>query len=268
MMRSKTPLTFALLASTALSGPVVVRAGELPTGGSVAYGAVSIATPSPGAMTIRQSSQAAIVNWQGFSVGQGNSVAIQQPSSSAALLNRVTGTTTFTVINRAGASLLGSGADLDPAPNSRQFGAVINGGKGATGGMLVLRNGGLIQGAAGVWINRGSLLLEGETPGSDFAGTIRTTQGFGIGLWNGATLAGPVNIGTTGQIIAGGRVRRRGEAGRGGEGEGGLGPGLAGGLAGARGQGRLAQLRRARRDAAAALERGGLSAAQCAAVHE
>ncbi|MFZ4533671.1 MAG: filamentous hemagglutinin N-terminal domain-containing protein, partial [Alsobacter sp.] len=104
MMRSKTPLTFALLASTALSGPVVVRAGELPTGGSVAYGAVSIATPSPGAMTIRQSSQAAIVNWQGFSVGQGNSVAIQQPSASAALLNRVTGTTTSTIAGQISAN--------------------------------------------------------------------------------------------------------------------------------------------------------------------
>lgn len=80
----------ALLACTALTAPAAV-AQELPSGGTVAAGEVSIGAPSGGRLGIDQTSPRAIVTWQGFSIGSGGQVEIRQPSSGAALLNRVTG---------------------------------------------------------------------------------------------------------------------------------------------------------------------------------
>ncbi|WP_178130912.1 MBG domain-containing protein [Reyranella sp. CPCC 100927] len=96
-------------------------AQTLPTGGAVAAGRVSIGTPSPGQMTINQSTSSAIVNWQSFSVGAGSSVTIVQPSASSALLNRVNGNTPSTIagsinangqvylVNPNGITITGSG---------------------------------------------------------------------------------------------------------------------------------------------------------------
>ena len=72
--RSRSELRLArllplLLAGTALTSPA--SAGELPQGGSVAYGSVGIGQPAGNRLSIQQSSQTAIVNWQGFSIGQG-----------------------------------------------------------------------------------------------------------------------------------------------------------------------------------------------------
>ncbi len=84
--------TAALLASTAL----VSAQSALPTGGQVAAGSATISISGP-AMTVTQGSQRAIVNWQGFSVGQPNSVRFAQPSGSSAILNRVTGSASSTI---------------------------------------------------------------------------------------------------------------------------------------------------------------------------
>src|SRR5258708_621215 len=89
--------TRTLLASTALgcalAVPGLAQAQTLPTGGSVAAGSVAIAQPSATQLNITQSSQSAVVNWQGFSIGQGSAVNIAQPNASSAILNRVTGAT-------------------------------------------------------------------------------------------------------------------------------------------------------------------------------
>ena len=85
-----------LLTTTALSSSLLIgsaQAQNLPTGGSVAAGSVSIAAPTSTQLNITQSSQSAVVNWQSFSIGQGSAVNIQQPNSAAAMLNRVTGNT-------------------------------------------------------------------------------------------------------------------------------------------------------------------------------
>ena len=82
-----------LAATTALT-PFAAFAQTLPTGGSVAHGGVAIQTPSASQMTITQSTDTAIVNWNSFSIGQGAHVDIHQPDANAAILNRVTGTTT------------------------------------------------------------------------------------------------------------------------------------------------------------------------------
>lgn len=95
---------FALLAGTCLSALHPALAGELPAGASVASGAVGISSPGAGTMTIQQSSAAAIINWQSFSIGTGATVNIQQPTTSSALLNRVTGTTTSTIAGQLNAN--------------------------------------------------------------------------------------------------------------------------------------------------------------------
>ena len=69
----------------------------LPQGPSVVSGNVSVGAPSGGRLTITQGSQRGIVNWQSFSIGQPNAVIFQQPGTSAATLNRVTGGTTSTI---------------------------------------------------------------------------------------------------------------------------------------------------------------------------
>ncbi|WP_163591229.1 hypothetical protein, partial [Klebsiella pneumoniae] len=51
----------------------------LPTGGTVASGGVTIATPSATHMNINQLTGSAVVNWQSFSVGAGATVNIVQP---------------------------------------------------------------------------------------------------------------------------------------------------------------------------------------------
>ncbi|WP_193727337.1 filamentous hemagglutinin N-terminal domain-containing protein, partial [Burkholderia sp. BE17] len=62
-----------------------------PTGGQVAAGAASIS--SAGAVTtINQGSGRAVINWNSFSVGNGETVRFNAPNASSATLNRVTGT--------------------------------------------------------------------------------------------------------------------------------------------------------------------------------
>ncbi|MEZ0296903.1 MAG: filamentous hemagglutinin N-terminal domain-containing protein [Candidatus Methylacidiphilales bacterium] len=61
-----------------------------PSGGTVAGGTANITT-GPGNVTVNQSSQRAVVNWQQFSINHGETTTFAQPNSQAATLNRVTG---------------------------------------------------------------------------------------------------------------------------------------------------------------------------------
>ena len=62
----------------------------LPSGAQVTHGSLQV-SQSGNFMQINQLSQRAIANWQGFSIGQGQTVNIQQLSAQSALLNRVVG---------------------------------------------------------------------------------------------------------------------------------------------------------------------------------
>ncbi len=68
------------------------HADDLPSGGTVAAGNATISGNGSG-VTINQSTSRAVINWNSFSVGAGNSVEFHQPGSDSATLNRVTGDT-------------------------------------------------------------------------------------------------------------------------------------------------------------------------------
>ncbi len=59
-----------------------------PTGGQVVAGAATIST-SPGALTVTQSSDRAIIHWQDFSIASGGLARFVQPDATSATLNRV-----------------------------------------------------------------------------------------------------------------------------------------------------------------------------------
>ncbi len=95
------PIRTALLASASWACFVGTgMAQELPTGGTVAHGDVSIRAAGPGSMTLKQGTNSAVVNWQSFSIGSGGHVDVQQPGAGASMLNRVTGTTTSEIHGR------------------------------------------------------------------------------------------------------------------------------------------------------------------------
>lgn len=64
--------------------------GTLPAGGQVVAGSGSI-SQAGSSMTIHQNTSKMAIDWQSFSIGQGNTVNFVQPSSSAVALNRVLG---------------------------------------------------------------------------------------------------------------------------------------------------------------------------------
>lgn len=62
--------------------------GALPTGGQITAGSGSIAT-SGSQMTVNQSSQQMIANWNSFNIGANAGVQFNQPNSAATALNRI-----------------------------------------------------------------------------------------------------------------------------------------------------------------------------------
>ena len=96
-------VAFALLAAVALD---VAAAPRLPAGtvpvpvnaggaGFVSSGAASyaapVATATGNALTITQTSQKAVLNWDSFNLAVGSSVGFSHPTSSAATLNKIGG---------------------------------------------------------------------------------------------------------------------------------------------------------------------------------
>ncbi len=96
-----------LLAGTALTIAPAALHAQAPTarpqGGAVVAGQASI-SQSAAATTVTQSSQRAIVEWQGFNVGSAHSVTFAQPGSSAVVLNRVTGPDPSAIAGRISAN--------------------------------------------------------------------------------------------------------------------------------------------------------------------
>jgi filamentous hemagglutinin family protein len=84
-------LSFALTGGAGAQSPPAVN--QLPTGGTVVRGAATIsqtATAQAAAMTVNQTSQRAVVNWNTFNLGSAASINFVQPNAEAVILNRVT----------------------------------------------------------------------------------------------------------------------------------------------------------------------------------
>jgi len=85
-----------LLAGTALvsagaSFALVPASVAGPNGGAVVGGSGTIHGQGSGAVTVNQSSQNLIINWQTFNIGSGESTTFNQPNGNAVALNRVIG---------------------------------------------------------------------------------------------------------------------------------------------------------------------------------
>jgi len=75
----------------------------LPVGGVVAAGSATISNGT-NQTTINQSTQNAVINWQGFNIGSGQAVQFVQPSSSSVTLNRVTGSDPSSILGNMSAN--------------------------------------------------------------------------------------------------------------------------------------------------------------------
>src|SRR5438105_12606979 len=80
-----------LLTAAALIALAARPAAAGPEGGTVVGGAATIQGQGGPAVVVNQSSNTAIINWNTFNIGVNESVRFNQPSSSSAVLNRVTG---------------------------------------------------------------------------------------------------------------------------------------------------------------------------------
>src|SRR5579864_3544041 len=81
-------VTVVVLAAAPL---LAVPAVAGPNGGTVVGGSATIQGQGSAAVTINQSSQNAIINWQTFNIGTGETTTFNQPNSAATALNRVIG---------------------------------------------------------------------------------------------------------------------------------------------------------------------------------
>ncbi len=88
----------AQLAATTAIASLVAATPSLagPTGGSVVAGQASI-QQSGSTTNINQSTNSAIINWQGFSIGRQETVNFNQPSAMSVTLNRVIGNETSVI---------------------------------------------------------------------------------------------------------------------------------------------------------------------------
>ena len=110
-----------LASAAALPYGAAADAQALPGGGTVSSGSAGIST-GPNNVTVNQSSQNVAINWQSFSIGQGNSVVFIQPNSASVALNRVTGADPSAILG----SLSANGRVFLVNPNGILFGKGSN----------------------------------------------------------------------------------------------------------------------------------------------
>ena len=162
-----------------------------PMGGEVVAGYAAISAAN-GITTIQQTSDRAIVNWQSFNVNAGEAVKFVQPSSTAAILNRVTGGSVSTI----NGLVEGNGRVYLINPN----GIVV----GANG--VVNVNGGFVAStkslADSAFMSGGALVFTGESTGSiQILGKVQSAQGDVI------LIAPKIAIEKTGSLIAGQTIK-------------------------------------------------------------
>ncbi|RQR63382.1 filamentous hemagglutinin N-terminal domain-containing protein [Burkholderia sp. Bp9126] len=163
-----------LIAATGVSllGLAASGAHALPAGGAVAAGHADIATSADGkTMSINQHSDKLITNWHDFSVGGGERVSFQQPTSQSIALNRVIGSNGSQIHGRIDAN----GRVFLVNPNGVMFGA---GAQVNVGGLVAST-----QGLSDADFLAGRNRFAGTSGASVVnAGTITAAEGGGVAL--------------------------------------------------------------------------------------
>jgi filamentous hemagglutinin family protein len=239
---SRTQRRWSFIVATTLAVYAqVIGAQTLPTGAVVAAGSARLTPISPNLLTIQQSSNRAVIDWNTFSIGSGARVDFQQPNSSAAALNLVAGSQSSKIdgqltgngrvylLNPSGV-LIGDGAQVNTgsfiaAAATVTPGAAVLWQQGSnslaltsgTGvirndGKVVVQNGGFLGLAGPAIVQNGLLyaklgkvqLAAGSAFTLDFAGDglISVTTGLTQYPQGLGPNDSPVNIGSTGQISA------------------------------------------------------------------
>src|SRR5882724_13300397 len=80
-----------LLPTTALMPLGIMTAAGNPLGSQVVGGSANVQGQGTSRVTVTQSSDKAVINWQTFNIGSGEATRFVQPSASSITLNRVTG---------------------------------------------------------------------------------------------------------------------------------------------------------------------------------
>ena len=88
--RIRTGRMLSRLLTVMLSG-LSTLAVALPEGANLVVGQATVSTPSANAMVVTQGSDKAILNWQAFNIGVGQSMQFVQPNAASVALNRVVG---------------------------------------------------------------------------------------------------------------------------------------------------------------------------------
>ncbi len=173
----------------------VLAAGALPSGGHFVAGQGAINSATNG-LVVNQTSSHAIVNWQNFSIGQGNTV--QFNNGTGATLNRVTGGN----LSQIDGLLKGTGSVYLINPQGIVIGA---GGKVVTGGSFV---GSTRDVSNSQFLSGGALSFSGTSNGNvTNGGTITSANGDVVLVGRSVTNTGTIKAanGTAG-LAAGDQV--------------------------------------------------------------
>ncbi|MBI5907382.1 MAG: filamentous hemagglutinin N-terminal domain-containing protein, partial [Burkholderiales bacterium] len=133
----------------------------LPGDVSVVAGQATVSTPTANAMVVKQGSDKAILNWQSFNIGAGQSVQFMQPNAASVALNRVIGANPSAIYGSLSAN--GQVFLLNPAGVMFAPGAQVNVG-GLVASSLAISNEDFIAGrytfsntGSGGVVNHGSI---------------------------------------------------------------------------------------------------------------
>ncbi|MEP6772036.1 MAG: filamentous hemagglutinin N-terminal domain-containing protein, partial [Polaromonas sp.] len=156
----------------------------LPEGGQVVAGQASVTSPTANSMVVNQSTDKAVLNWQSFNIGAGQSMQFVQPGASSVALNRVIGNGASSIFGSLSAN--GQVFLINPAGVMFAPGAQVNVG-GLVASSLDISNGDFMA---------GRYSFSGTGTGSvDNHGTINAARGGYV------LLAGP-QVSNTGAISA------------------------------------------------------------------
>ncbi|HWD57327.1 MAG TPA: MBG domain-containing protein [Stellaceae bacterium] len=174
-----------LALAVALTGTSAGAGFANPQGGTVVSGGASIGRPGK-SLTVKQTTDRAIINWRSFSTGTGETTRFVQPSVASAILNRVTGGDPSVLLGR----LQSNGQVYLINPNGIMVGP--NGVIDTRGGFVASTLD--VPGAA--FERGGSLTFSGgSTATISNLGTIKTTNGnvalIALHVVNGGSISAP-----------------------------------------------------------------------------